>query len=204
MAFVASVCVIITMYGGGFATIPAYLADIFGTQMVGAIHGRLITSWSVAGVVGPAIIAGLRETQLANGVPKNLVYDNTLYIMAGLLFCGLICNLLVRPVNEKNYMTDEELARERALQHEDMVAEDALTAARGTLRHDGAVGVARGRRPVRHRALHCPAKGRCPVLMQVRRGQKNGGCKLKRPPFPRVERLKNHSGRGEPPECSAA
>jgi MFS family permease len=131
MAFVASVCVILTMYGGGFATIPAYLADIFGTQMVGAIHGRLITSWSVAGVIGPAIIAGLRQTQLANGVPKNLVYDNTLYLMASLLFVGLVCNLLIRPVNEKNYMTEEELARERALQHEDMVAEDALTAARG-------------------------------------------------------------------------
>ena len=131
MAFVATVCVIITMYGGGFATIPAYLADIFGTQMVGAIHGRLITSWSVAGVVGPLIIAQLREIQLANGVPKNLVYDYTLYIMAFLLFCGLICNLLVRPVNERNYMTDEQLARERALQHEDLVAEDAVTAARG-------------------------------------------------------------------------
>jgi MFS family permease len=138
MAFVASVCVILTMYGGGFATIPAYLADIFGTQMVGAIHGRLITSWSVAGVVGPAIIAGLRQTQLANGVPKNLVYDNTLYLMASLLFVGLVCNLLVRPVNEKNYMTEEELARERALQHEDMVAEDALTAARGAF---GAAGL---------------------------------------------------------------
>jgi MFS family permease len=130
-AFVVSVCIILTMYGGGFATIPAYLADIFGTQMVGAIHGRLITAWSVAGVVGPAIIAGLREVQLANGVPKNLVYDGTLYIMAGLLFVGLICNALVRPVNPKNYMTDEELARERALQHEDTSAADAATAARG-------------------------------------------------------------------------
>jgi MFS family permease len=130
--FVASICVILTMYGGGFATIPAYLADIFGTQMVGAIHGRLITAWSVAGVVGPAIIAGLRQVQLANGVPKNLVYDGTLYIMAFLLFCGLICNFYVRPVNEKYYMTDEELARERALQHDDVVAEDALTAARGS------------------------------------------------------------------------
>jgi MFS family permease len=130
-AFVASVCIILTMYGGGFATIPAYLSDIFGTQMVGAIHGRLITAWSVAGVVGPAIIAGLREFQLSHGVPKNLVYDGTLYIMAGLLFIGLICNALVRPVNEKNYMTDEELARERALQHEDMSTSDAATVARG-------------------------------------------------------------------------
>ena len=129
--FVIAACVILTMYGGGFATIPAYLADLFGTQMVGAIHGRLITSWSVAGVAGPFIIASLRQSQLAAGVPKNLVYDNTLYIMAGLLFVGLICNALVRPVDPKNYMTDEELARERALQHEDVSASDAATAARG-------------------------------------------------------------------------
>ena len=116
--FVASVCIILTMYGGGFATVPAYLADIFGTQMVGAIHGRLITAWSVAGVVGPALIAKLREAQLAHGIPKNLVYDRTLYIMAGLLFVGFLCNLLVRPVNEKYLMTAEQLERERALQRE--------------------------------------------------------------------------------------
>jgi MFS family permease len=138
-AFVAAGCVILTMYGGGFATIPAYLADIFGTQMVGAIHGRLITSWSVAGVAGPMIIASLRQTQLAAGVAKNLVYDNTLYIMAGLLFVGLVCNALVRPVDPKYYMTDEELARERALQHEDTNASDAATAARGRF---GLVGLA--------------------------------------------------------------
>ena len=66
--FVASICIIMTMYGGGFSTVPAYLADIFGTQMVGAIHGRLITSWSVAGVVGPALIAGLRQFQIDHGV----------------------------------------------------------------------------------------------------------------------------------------
>ncbi|MEI9996952.1 MAG: OFA family MFS transporter [Rhizomicrobium sp.] len=130
-AFVASVCIIITMYGGGFATLPAYLADIFGTQMVGAIHGRLITAWSVAGVAGPALIAGLRDTQLAHGVPKALVYDGTLYIMAGLLFVGLLCNLFVRPVNEKHYMSEEQLARERALQHEDRSTADAASAARG-------------------------------------------------------------------------
>jgi MFS family permease len=117
-AFVAAVCVIITMYGGGFSTLPAYLADIFGTQMVGAIHGRLITAWSVAGVVGPMLIAKLREGQLAAGVPKNLVYDRTLYIMAALLFVGFLCNLFVRPVNPKNYMSEEQLAKERSLQHE--------------------------------------------------------------------------------------
>jgi len=116
--FVASVCIILTMYGGGFATVPAYLADIFGTQMVGAIHGRLITAWSVAGVVGPALIAKLREVQLASGMAKNLVYDRTLYIMAVLLLGGFICNLLIRPVNPKYYMSEEQLARERSLQHE--------------------------------------------------------------------------------------
>ncbi len=137
--FVATVCVIITMYGGGFATLPAYLADLFGTQMVGAVHGRLITAWSVAGIVGPAIIAGLREAQLANGVPKNLVYDGTLYFMAFLLFCGLVCNFCVKPVDEKYFMTDEELARERALQHEGVVAANAKTAARGAF---GALGLA--------------------------------------------------------------
>jgi MFS family permease len=116
--FVASVCLILTMYGGGFATVPAYLADIFGTQMVGAIHGRLITAWSVAGVVGPALIAKLRESQLASGVPKNLVYDRTLYIMAGLLFVGFLCNLLVRPINDRYHMSAERLEEERSLQRE--------------------------------------------------------------------------------------
>jgi MFS family permease len=106
VAFVAAVCVIITMYGGGFATLPAYLADIFGPRFVGAIHGRVITAWSVAGVVGPALIAGLRQSQLDRGVAKAQVYDATLYIMAGLLFVGLVCNLLVRPVRDAHYMDD--------------------------------------------------------------------------------------------------
>ena len=137
-AFVASVCIIITMYGGGFATLPAYLADIFGTQMVGAIHGRLITAWSVAGVAGPALIAGLRDTQIAHGVAPNLVYDRTLYIMAGLLLIGLLCNLFVGPVKGSNYMTDDELAHERALQREDHAAANATTAAHGTFGWVGA------------------------------------------------------------------
>ena len=136
--FVVSLCIILTMYGGGFATIPAYLADLFGTQMVGAIHGRLITSWSVAGVVGPALIAGIREAELANGVPKTLVYDTTLYIMAFLLLCGLLCNFFVRPVNPKHFMSDDELARERALQHEQVSASKAQSSARGGF---GAIGM---------------------------------------------------------------
>jgi hypothetical protein len=132
------VCVILSMYGGGFATVPAYLADMFGTQMVGAIHGRLLTAWSVAGVIGPVLIAGIREAQLGAGVAKNLVYDRTLYILAGLLVIGLICNLLVRPVDPKYHMTEEELRRERSLQHDVQASEATLAAAaRGSF---GAVG----------------------------------------------------------------
>jgi len=137
--FVIAVCVILTMYGGGFATVPAYLADIFGTQMVGAIHGRLLTAWSVAGIVGPLLIAAVRESQLAAGVTKSLVYDRTLYIMASLLLVGLICNLLVRPVKQSVCMTPEELARERALQHEDRAIGSAETAARGAFGTRGVV-----------------------------------------------------------------
>lgn len=129
--FVISICVILSMYGGGFATVPAYLADIFGTQMVGAIHGRLLTAWSAAGLVGPLIIGALRDAQLAAGIDQALVYDRTLYIMAGLLFVGLICNALVRPVHEDHHMSEEEVARERALQHDSGVAANADTAARG-------------------------------------------------------------------------
>ncbi len=144
--FVIAVCVILTMYGGGFATVPAYLADIFGTQMVGAIHGRLLTAWSVAGIVGPLVIAAVRESQLAAGVTKSLVYDRTLYIMAALLLLGLICNLLVKPVKQSVCMTPEELERERALQHEDRIGGSAATAARGAFGMGGvaawlAVGV---------------------------------------------------------------
>jgi hypothetical protein len=102
--------VIITMYGGGFATIPAYLADIFGTHFVGAIHGRLLTAWSTAGVLGPVLVNYIREYQLSIGVPREAAYNQTMYVLAGLLVVGLICNLLVRPVDEKYYMTDEEVA----------------------------------------------------------------------------------------------
>jgi MFS family permease len=125
--FVVAVCVILTMYGGGFATVP----DIFGTQMVGAIHGRLLTAWSVAGIVGPLVIAAVREAQLNAGIAKNLVYDRTLYLMAGLLLIGLVCNALIKPVPDSVHMTDEELARERALQRENRVVGNAEAAARG-------------------------------------------------------------------------
>ena len=78
-------CVILTMYGGGFATIPAYLADIFGTHIVGAIHGRLLTAWSTAGVLGPVLVNYIREYQLAHGVAREAAYNQTMYVLAGLL-----------------------------------------------------------------------------------------------------------------------
>jgi MFS family permease len=131
--FVLSICIILSMYGGGFAAVPAYLADIFGTQMVGAIHGRLITSWSVAGVVGPALIASLRQFQLDHGVAKTQVYDITLYVMAVLLVGGLICNALIKPVHERHWMTDQQLERERALQRERHATTGAELAARGRI-----------------------------------------------------------------------
>jgi MFS family permease len=111
--FVVCAAVILTMYGGGFATIPAYLSDIFGTQYVGAIHGRLLTAWSAAGVVGPVLVNYIREYRIDRGVPPAEAYNFTMYLMAGLLVVGFFCNLAVRPVAERYYMSDEELARER-------------------------------------------------------------------------------------------
>jgi MFS family permease len=116
--FVGATCVILSMYGGGFATIPAYLADLFGTQMVGAIHGRLLTAWATAGILGPNVVTFMRDYQLSLGIPREQVYNQTMYILAGMLIVGLICNLLVRPVASKWFMTDEELAEERRLAHE--------------------------------------------------------------------------------------
>ena len=106
--FVGFFCVILSMYGGGFATVPAYLADVFGTQFVGAIHGRLLTAWSTAGIIGPVVVNYIREAQIAAGVPRDQVYDFTMYILAGMLVLGLICNLLVRPLGKKWFMTPEE------------------------------------------------------------------------------------------------
>jgi MFS family permease len=120
--FVGIFCVILTMYGGGFATIPAYLADLFGTRFVGAIHGRLLTSWSVAGILGPSVVAFIRESQLQRGIPAEQAYTITMYILAGMLVVGLICNLLIRPVADRHYMTDDELEVERLLARENGAA----------------------------------------------------------------------------------
>ena len=124
--FVGAFCIILSMYGGGFATVPAYLADIFGTQFVGAIHGRLLTAWSTAGILGPVLVNYIREYQLAHGVPKAQAYDVTMYILAALLVVGVICNALVRPLDNKYFMSDEELAHEKQLAHERAAASVAV------------------------------------------------------------------------------
>ena len=124
LLFVAAMCIILSMYGGGFATIPAYLADLFGTQMVGAIHGRLLTAWATAGVLGPVVVNYMRDYQLSIGIPREQVYNQTMYILVGMLIVGLICNLMVKPINEKWFMTDAELAEERRLAHDKAAASE--------------------------------------------------------------------------------
>jgi MFS family permease len=118
MLFVGAFCIILSMYGGGFSTVPAYLADLFGTQMVGAIHGRLLTAWATAGILGPVIVNYMREYQLALGIPREQVYNQTMMILAAMLMVGLLCNLFIRPVADKWFMTDDELAEEKRLAHE--------------------------------------------------------------------------------------
>lgn len=153
VGFYAATMLIFTMYGGGFATIPAYLADIFGTRYVGGIHGRLLTAWSTAGVLGPLAITTLRENAVADAIrdlvhaiepatfaatfgagieqldtlvaaktvtiaklmeiappgtvdPTSGLYNETMYLMAVLLFVALLANAFMRPVHPKHHMTD--------------------------------------------------------------------------------------------------
>ncbi|HEY9228848.1 MAG TPA: MFS transporter, partial [Gemmatimonadaceae bacterium] len=100
--FVLGYVIILTMYGGGFATIPAYLRDMFGVVQVGAIHGRLLTAWSTAGILGPMLVNYIREYEIAHGVPKADAYTTTMHIMAGLLVVGFVCNVFVRPVDVRH------------------------------------------------------------------------------------------------------
>ena len=113
--FVTFMCVILSMFGGCFATVPAYLADMFGTKFVGAIHGRLLTAWSAAGIFGPVLVNYLREYQLAHGVARADAYNITMYILSGLLIVGFLCNWLVRPVSEELHMSKEAVAAEKKL-----------------------------------------------------------------------------------------
>lgn len=107
--FIGAAAIILSMYGGGFSTVPAYLADIFGTKYVGGIHGRLLTAWSTAGVLGPVLVNYIREFQIEHGVAKADAYTTTLYIMAGLLTIGFLCNLMMREVHERHYMPHDEV-----------------------------------------------------------------------------------------------
>jgi MFS family permease len=105
-AFVACFLIILSMYGGGFATVPAYLKDMFGTQYVGAIHGLLITAWSVAGLIGPVLVNYIREYKIGHGVPKAQAYNFTMYVLASLLVIGFFCNLFIKAVHERHHMKD--------------------------------------------------------------------------------------------------
>jgi MFS family permease len=137
--FVGSFCIIASMYGGGFATIPAYLADMFGTQFVGAIHGRLLTAWSTAGILGPVVVNYLHDTRKEQNVPFDQIYGPIFYVLAGMLVVGFVANLMVRPVAAKWHMSDEELASERKLAHEKAAAAAASGAGSGV-----AAGSSRG------------------------------------------------------------
>jgi MFS family permease len=126
-------CIIASMYGGGFATIPAYLADMFGTQFVGAIHGRLLTAWSTAGILGPVIVNYLHDTRQAAGIAPDQIYGPIFYTLAGLLVIGFIANLLVHPVNPKWHMTKA-----------DVLAAQAKLKSAGTAHETGSFGIGMG------------------------------------------------------------
>jgi MFS family permease len=108
--FVGIAALVISMYGGGFATIPAYLKDLFGGYNVSAIHGRLLTAWSTAGIVGPLIVNGILDHYVENHLNKQEAYPLILHIMTGLLVVGFVANLLVRPVDQSHWMKDQNLA----------------------------------------------------------------------------------------------
>jgi hypothetical protein len=129
--FVAFFCIILSMYGGGFATVPAYLADMFGTQFVGAIHGRLLTAWATAGIIGPVVVNYIREAQIAAGVPRQMVYDFTLYILAGFLALGFISNWFIKPVDKKWHLSEQEMQAIVEAQHEKAAGEKLVTGSFG-------------------------------------------------------------------------
>ncbi|WP_405056050.1 OFA family MFS transporter [Kribbella sp. NBC_01505] len=105
--FVLLAAVILSFYGGGFATVPAYLRDLFGTYQVGAIHGRLLTAWSVAGVAGPLIVNGFLDREGKPGTLTAEAYRPALFTMVGVLAVGFIANLLIRPVAAKFHEKSE-------------------------------------------------------------------------------------------------
>ena len=105
--FVACFCVIVSMYGGGFATVPAYLADLFGARYVGAIHGVLLTAWSTAGVLGPQMVNYMRQSAIDKGLPRAQVYNHIFWVLAAMLAVGFVANLLIKPVDSGRLTQDE-------------------------------------------------------------------------------------------------
>jgi MFS family permease len=101
VVFLICALFILSFYGAGFATIPAYLRDLFGTYQVGAIHGRLLTAWSTAGVLGPLIVNAIADAQIAAGVAGPGRYTRSFTIMIVLLVIGFVCNELIRPVDAR-------------------------------------------------------------------------------------------------------
>ena len=112
--FVLFAAIILSFYGGGFATIPAYLRDLFGTFQVGAIHGRLLTAWSAAGVAGPLIVNAFLDAEGTPGELTASAYQGALFTMVGLLAIGFVANLLVRPVAAKFHEPARETERSAA------------------------------------------------------------------------------------------
>lgn len=104
--FVACFVIIISMYGGSFSTLPAYLKDMFGTRYVGAIHGMMLTAWSAAGIFGPVLVNYIRQYQINHAVPKADAYNATMYLMAGLLVIGFLCNLAIKQVDKRHHMAE--------------------------------------------------------------------------------------------------
>ncbi|MGW3245340.1 L-lactate MFS transporter [Streptomyces sp. NPDC001070] len=101
--FIVAAAVILSFYGGGFATVPAYLKDLFGTHEVGAIHGRLLTAWSTAGVLGPLIVNAIADHEKSAGRTGPDLYTTSFIIMMVLLVIGFIANELVRPVHPRHH-----------------------------------------------------------------------------------------------------
>jgi MFS family permease len=119
---VASFCILMSIFGGGFALVPAYLSDLFGDEMISAIQGRVLTAWSTAGVIGPLLISTLRDHEIQQGVAAARAYDGAFYVIAALLAVGLVFNAWVRPVADEEYMSSAELQQHRQDSRHDTVA----------------------------------------------------------------------------------
>jgi len=116
IVFIACTLLILSFYGAGFATVPAYLRDLFGPYQVGAIHGRLLTAWSVAGILGPIMVNAIADSQQAAGKDGPALYTMSFSIMIGLLLVALVCNELIKPVNDKWHESSATVERAKRLQ----------------------------------------------------------------------------------------